>query len=669
MAAAPAWLAHPLGELWTLAMCGFAGLIDPHCTAPDRLARAAERMIAPIAHRGPDDAGVHVEAVAGLALGFRRLAVLEPGPAGHQPMISASGRSVLVFNGEIYNAAALRRLLAEEGQHFRGRSDTEVLLEACERWGVAEALRRAVGMFALAFWDRTRRDLVLARDRLGKKPLFYGVGGGRFFFASQPKSLLALEGVERRIDREALRLYLRHGYVPAPHAIFAGLRKLPAGAIGRWRQGGELLIERYWSPAEAAAAPPLELAPEAAVDALETLLGETVACRLHADVPLGAFLSGGVDSSLIVALMQRASGGAVETFSIGFEDPALDEAPMARRVAAHLGTRHHELYVGSAEALAGVPQLPEWFDEPFADYSALPTLLLCRFARRGVTVALSGDGGDELFAGYRRYAQTLALKRRLDRLPRAALPLARALGTVPDAAWEGAGRLLPAALEGARLGERARRLAALAGASPQAVMDDMTSHWPEPARLLREDRPAGRRRKPAPSGTAPLAGLRLHDLERWLADDILVKVDRASMAASLEVRAPLLDHRMVELALRLPLPLLQRDGRGKWPLRQLLGRHLPSTLIDRPKQGFAPPVQQWLRGPLRDWAEDLLEPARLDADGLFDTGLVRRIWRQHLEGRVDRRFPLWNLLMLQAWKQRWLAPAGGGAHSCSAVAP
>jgi len=641
-------------------MCGFAGILDPRAGDAADLAELARAMAAPIAHRGPDDEGVFVEPEAGLALGFRRLSIRDLTVAGHQPMLSASGRHVIVYNGELYDTDALAADLAAEGVRLRGGSDTEVLLEACERFGVEATLDRSLGMFAFALFDRKERRLVLARDRLGKKPLYWGCDGSRLRFASQLKCFFADPTFRAEVDRDALGLYLRLGYVPGPRSILAGVAKLEPGHLLVREASGRITVRRFWDPVavvEAGLAEPFDLGEDELLDRFEVLLADAVRRRMVADVPLGAFLSGGIDSSMIVALLQKQSSGPVATFTIGSPDPAFDESAEARAVARHLGTEHHELVVGPAEALALVPELPEWFDEPFADASAIPTLLVARLARRWVTVALSGDGGDELFAGYRRYGEAIDWARRLAGLQGGARRAAAALlARVPvDLAFPGSA-LLPARLEAERLGERARRLARLLDGPPERASLEIASHWSEPELLTGCPAPDPPGFDGALAARVPDLATRLQllDLLSWLPEDILTKLDRASMAVSLEARCPLLDHRVVAFVFRLPPGLRARGGSGKYLLRRLLARHLPDELVDRGKRGFSLPIHDWLRGPLRDWAEDLLDPRRLAEAGLVEPAPVRSAWRQHLEGRTDRRFPIWNLLMLEAWRRRWL---------------
>ena len=645
-------------------MCGITGFFDPDRRAGDDESTATVlRMADTLQHRGPDDRGAWVDAEAGLALGFRRLAIVDLSAEGHQPMVSASGRYVLAFNGEVYNHADLRReLVASGAAPFRGQSDTEVMLAAFERWGPDRALERFVGMFAFALWDRRERILRLARDRIGEKPLYYGWAGGGLVFGSELKALRAYPGFSGEVDREALALYMRFGYVPAPHSIYRGIRKLPPGTsltidAGRTVAAGALPDPvPYWSArraAEAGAAAPFEGTEAEAADRLEALLREAVGLQMVADVPLGAFLSGGVDSSTIVALMQAQSPRPVKTFTIGFEEAGYDEARYAKEVARHLGTEHTELYVTPAEAREVIPSLPTLYDEPFADSSAIPTYLVSRMARRQVTVSLSGDGGDELFGGYSWYPRTVQVWDKVRRLPRALRrTTAGALAAVEARRPRrpgGAGRLARFVSP-----DRVGKLAALLGHADEAedVHWALLSRWDglPPVVLGTAEAP------PAPPGWEAHPGLgdvprrlMLTDMLTYLPDDILAKVDRASMGVSLEARAPFLDHRVVEFALRVPTAMKIRDGHGKWLLRQVLYRHVPRELIERPKMGFTVPIGAWLRGPLREWAEELLDEGRLRREGFLDPGPIRRRWDEHLSGRRDRADDLWSALMFQAW--------------------
>ncbi|WP_406695902.1 asparagine synthase (glutamine-hydrolyzing) [Singulisphaera sp. Ch08] len=643
-------------------MCGFAGFLklDRGLNA-DSMTASVLGMADMLHHRGPDDRGTWVDAEAGLALGFRRLAIVDLTPEGHQPMASAGGRYVLAFNGEVYNHAELRRELQRAGAPcFRGHSDTEVMLAAFEKWGPERALERFVGMFAFALWDRHERTLRLARDRLGEKPLYYGRTGGDLVFGSELKALRAYPGFQGEIDRDALSLYMRFGYVPAPYSIFRGIYKLPPATTVTIRDVAVVPEPvPYWSArsaSQAGAVAPFHGTEVEAIDRIETLLREAVGLQMVADVPLGAFLSGGVDSSTIVALMQSQSPRPVKTFTIGFEEAGYDEACHAMAVARHLGTEHTELYVTANEAREVIPSLPAMFDEPFADSSAIPTYLVSQLARHYVTVSLSGDGGDELFGGYDWYPRTANVWRKLRRLPR---PLRGTTSKVLAGLALGSARAPGFSSHASRLSpfasfDKLHKLAALLGRStePEDVHWILRSTWEGRSSVVLgadESFPTPPGWKFGPGlGDVPHR-LMLTDLLTYLPDDVLAKVDRASMRNSLEARAPFLDHRVVELALSLPTTLKFREGRGKWLLRQVLDRHVPRALIERPKMGFSVPVGAWLRGPLRGWAEGLLEEGRLRQEGFLDPLPVRRKWEEHLSGARNRDAHLWHALMFQAW--------------------
>ncbi len=643
-------------------MCGLCGFID-RGHARDAASRAAilGAMAERIRHRGPDDGGIWQDAEAGIGLGHRRLSIIDLSPEGHQPMHSACGRYVIAFNGEVYNYRQVRaELEAAAGPvAWRGHSDTEVMLAAIAHWGLRAALGRFNGMFAFALWDRQERTLHLARDRLGEKPLYYGWMGGVFLFGSELKALRAHPAWRGEVDRDVLALYMRHGYVPAPFSIHGGIHKLLPGtclSLPAAAAPGDLpQPQAYWSAAQVAeqgAARPRRVAPEQAIDELEALLKDAVALRMEADVPLGAFLSGGIDSSTVVALMQAQSSQPVNTFSIGFHEAGFNEAVHAAEVARHLGTRHTELYVSPEEAMGVIPLLPTLYDEPFADSSQIPTYLVAKLARQHVTVALSGDGGDEFFAGYRRYFRESALWRRIGWMPR---PLRRALAS------------LVGALAPEFTGHPLRKLTAmLPAASRERFFAHRISHWPEPERIVPGARePLTVLTDPArwPSFDRFLDFMMFQDMMMYLPDDILVKVDRASMGVSLEARVPLLDHRVAEFAWRLPPDLKVRDGHSKWLLRQVLYRHVPRVLIDRPKRGFAVPIDSWLRGPLRDWAEGLLAEDRLRREGYFDPAGIRAKWREHVSGAHDWSGQMWFVLGFQAWLDADVAatsqPGGG----------
>lgn len=645
-------------------MCGFAGFLDPRSSLPpSELIQRVAAMNAAITPRGPDDAGEWVDADAGIALGHRRLSIMDLSPAGHQPMLSACGRYVMIFNGEVYNHHAIRAELAAAGAApaWRGHSDTEVMLAAIAHWGLSGALDRFNGMFAFALWDRQARSLSLARDRMGEKPLSYGWVNGVFFFASTLDACRAHPDFVAEVDPGVQALYLRHGAVPAPYSIFRGMHKLMPGQV--LTLTAEAVAARrlpqasyYWDArvqVAQALAMPFAGSDAAALDALEDLLRNAVSLRMEADVPLGAFLSGGFDSTAVVALMQAQSSRQVRTFSIGFTEAAFNEAEHARAVAAHLGTDHTELTVTAADAREVIPLLPGIYDEPFADSSALPTYLVSKLTRAQVTVALSGDGGDELFGGYGHYATGERVWQAVGGNAPSLLTLGRkALGTLPPALLNRAGALVGKANLGDQLGKLAELLPYL---DTQAnAYRGLVSHWRDLSALMpgvSEPPSLLSGLEPLPAGLDGMAAtMQYLDMRTYMADDILVKVDRASMAVSLEGRIPLLDHRVAEFAWSLPQHMKRREGVGKWLLKELVYRHVPRTIMDRPKQGFAVPLAQWLRTDLRDWADALLQPAQLEALGL-NAALVRRVWQAHLTGTRDFKTPLWTVLMLVAFAQ------------------
>jgi len=644
-------------------MCGIAGFWNPGGLDASAAAVLGQ-MTAAIRHRGPNDDGHWLDGGIGLALGHRRLSVIDLSPEGHQPMVSRAGRYVIVFNGEIYNFRELRAELEAHGARFRGGSDTEVMLAAIERRGIGEAVRQFAGMFAFALFDQLERRLHLVRDRLGEKPLYYGWSGGALLFGSELKALREHPAWRGEIDRGALALFLRYGYVPAPYSIHRGIRKVLPGTILTFQLGGtpsEPSEAVYWSAREAAES---GLArgwsgnETDLFDELDRLLRETVRREMIADVPLGAFLSGGVDSSLVVALMQGESTRPVRTFTIGFDEPEYNEAEHAKAVARHLGTDHTELYVRPAEALGVVPMLPTLYDEPFADPSQIPTFLVSQLAQRHVTVSLSGDGGDELFGGYDRYFIARRFWKVLGMVPRSGRRLlARAIGGVAPARWDKALRLigLTQSPGSARriTGDRLHKVANLLSLDTQeATYRAFMSHWYDPARITlggEEPPTAFTARSGGAEVDGPLSMMMYLDLVTYLPDDILVKVDRATMGVSLESRAPFLDHRVVELAWRIPPTLRVRDGRGKWPLRHLLHRYVPDALVNRPKMGFGVPIDHWLRGPIRDWAAALLDPSRLTREGYFDPQPIAQKWLEHQNGSQNWHYLLWDVLMFQAW--------------------
>lgn len=637
-------------------MCGIVGYWNK--IGAD--ASVVARMAMQIQHRGPDDAGTWVNEECGLALAHRRLSIIDLTPAGHQPMTSPCGRFTLVYNGEIYNHQDLRAELEDMGGDFdwRGHSDTETLLAALRHWGVEGALQRVNGMFAFALWDRIERSLFLARDRMGEKPLYYGTSGGSFLFGSELKCLVVHPEWKGAIDRNALTLYLRHNYVPTPWSIYQHIHKLPPAHFVVVRDGGQAVSEPqcYWDIrkiAESGVAH-TRVTREECIDELDALLRDTVLKRMAADVPLGAFLSGGFDSSMVAALMQAQTERPIKTFTIGFHEKGYNEAVHAKAVAKHLGTDHTELYVTPDEAMAVIPRLPVIWDEPFSDSSQIPTLLVSELARRHVTVSLSGDGGDELFCGYNRYTQGYQVWQKLRWLP---APMRRLLGklieALPGASLDNLVRLLPRDLQVSHLADRLPKLAdVVKESSGESYYHRLVSHWNNPAAVVLGGT------EPTTIFSTPERMPKFLDLRErmmyldsmtYLPDDILTKVDRASMAVSLEARVPLLDHRLVEFSWRVPMSLKYRDGKGKWLLREVLYRYIPRKLMERPKMGFGVPIEHWLRGPLREWGEELLGEQRLKEDGFFDPALIRNMWHEHVTGKRRWHYYLWDVLMFQAW--------------------
>ncbi|MEO8904884.1 MAG: asparagine synthase (glutamine-hydrolyzing) [Polyangiaceae bacterium] len=649
-------------------MCGIAGLVDMGVSTPeDELRAAGEAMTRSLSHRGPDDQGVWVDAAKGVSLGHRRLSIVDLSQAGHQPMVSANGRFVITYNGEIYNHDATRKELQALGASFRGASDTEVILEACAAWSVQSTLPKMNGMFAFAIWDRKECVLTLVRDRLGIKPLYWAKLGRLFLFGSELKALRAHRGWSPKVRPEAISAYMRHAYIPGPHTIYEGVQKLEPGTVLtlRTRDGSEPRCDRFWDLSRveelgrsARSRPDRGAESRDLVDELDVLLRDAVSRRMVADVPLGAFLSGGVDSSTVAALMQAQSTAPIKTYTIGLEQDRFDEAPHARAVAKHLGTDHTELYVSSKDALDVIPELPHWYDEPFADASQIPTLLVSRLTRKHVTVALSGDGGDELFAGYPRYFWNRKLENWFQRVPRRARSAAAWGLRALSPQWrEWCIERLPAPARRVVTEGRIEKLSDVLNASNStALYRRILSLWPNPEALVLGGGEARGRlwESNLTEGMDPLIEApQFLDTLTYLPDDILTKVDRASMAVGLEARVPLIDYRVVEFSWRLPMSMKIRDGRGKWILRQVLDRYVPKHLIDRPKMGFGIPIGEWLRGPLRDWAEDLLSESTLDQHGLLQSQLVRRTWKEHLSGRHERADQLWAILMLQAWLRVW----------------
>ena len=647
-------------------MCGIAGLIATNSPA-DWSEETISRMVDCLEHRGPDDSGVWASSGAPVMLGHRRLSIVDLSAAGHQPMVSRDGRYALVLNGEIYNFKLLRKKLEAVGCRFRGHSDTEVVLSAIEQWGVEAALERFTGMYALAVWDELEGRLFLARDRMGEKPLYYGWANGSFVFASELKALRAIPSWSPELDLDAVGLQMRYTYIPAPHSIYKGISKLEPGsyvqvtlgevpevgpAVSYWNFDDIALSGRGYSASRAQLA-----------DELEQLLIEVIGHQMVADVPLGAFLSGGVDSSLVTALMQTQSTAPVKTFSIGFDEVEYNEAHHAAAVAKHLGTDHTELYVSAQQARDVIPLLPDIYDEPFSDSSQIPTYLVSKIARARVTVALSGDGGDEVFGGYNRYLIARGAWENLKRVPD---PLRRVLRNAIDRtstqtfdAINAVLRpLLPRRHQYLNVGQKLKKLSASWHQSDaNSIYAPMIELWNQPGDVVRGARSVdflGRHRATFGSLRDFTEQMMFADTVTYLPDDILTKVDRASMAVSLETRVPFLDHRVVEFMWSQPADFKISGNETKCLLRDILYRHVPRQLIERPKMGFGVPIDHWLRGPLREWAGDLLAEDRLNRQGLFDSSVVQQKWQEHLRGQHSWQYLLWPVLMFQAWHDRWM---------------
>jgi asparagine synthase (glutamine-hydrolysing) len=650
-------------------MCGFAGFFEPSSSRTEEQMNEAVRLMAEtLHHRGPDDGGSWVDVSCGVALGFRRLSIIDLSPAGRQPMTSHNGRYVIVYNGEIYNHRDIRKELEVP---WRGHSDTETLLEAISVWGVVKALEKAVGMFALALWDRKERELTLARDRLGEKPLYYGWNRSTFLFGSELKALRACSATsgERswEIDRGALCLYLRHNYVPAPYSIYQGIHKLPAATFLRMKTSAgasrDIDPEYYWDirkVAEKGIAAPFPGTEEEAVETLDAVLRAAVRQQMAADVPLGAFLSGGVDSSTVVALMQAQNNRPVKTFTIGFHEDDYNEAVYAKAVADHLGTDHTELYITPEQAQGVIPRLPYLYNEPFSDSSQIPTFLVSQMARSHVTVSLSGDGGDELFGGYNRYFWGPSIWKNISWIPLFwRQGMAKMITAFSPKTWDNFYKKTSSVrlerFKQRTIGDKLYKLAEIIPSKDlKSIYIKLVSGWQDPTTVvLAAEEPKTMITDPElwPDFTDFSQSMMLLDALTYLPDDILVKVDRASMGVSLEARVPLLDHRVVEFAWHLPLSMKIRNNQenSKWLLRKVLYRYVPRELIERPKTGFGVPIETWLRGPLRDWAESLLDERRLRQEGFFDPKPIREKWLEHLSGSRNWQYPLWYILMFQAW--------------------
>jgi asparagine synthase (glutamine-hydrolysing) len=644
-------------------MCGIAGYFTlPRSKSSDQMTSEVNRMTDAILLRGPDDSGAWVDAENGIALGHRRLSILDLSPLGHQPMTSADGRFVIVFNGEIYNFQQLRAELEKHGHSWRGHSDTEIMLAAFREWGITEATKRFNGMFAFAVWDKEDRTLTLGRDRLGEKPLYYGWLGDTFVFASELKAIRALPGFNAAINRDAICAQLRFNYIPDPWCIYEGLHKLPpASLITLKAPSDKPTPQLYWDlrqVIEHGLYHPFTGSESEAIDTFEAILKEAVGMRMVADVPLGAFLSGGVDSSLIVAMMQQQSARPVRTFTIGFDVAEYNEAQFAKEVANHLKTDHTEMYVTGQDALDAIPLMPGLYDEPFSDYSQIPTYLVCKMARQHVTVALSGDAGDELFGGYERYFVGRNLWDKFAWMPPALKKLTAAAMTVlPPGALNSLGNLakpvLPKRLRHVPFGDKLHKLAEVVAApGMESLYLTLMSHWKRPEDIVigGHDRDTSITDTRGWPRVSDFTHRMMHlDMETYLPGDILTKVDRAAMGVSLEGRIPLLDTNLIEFAWKVPFSMKVRGGQGKWLMRETLYRHVPKAMIDRPKRGFGVPLEHWLRGELRDWAEDLLSESRLKREGYFHPAPIRQKWQEHLSGTRNWHFYLWDILMFQAW--------------------
>jgi asparagine synthase (glutamine-hydrolysing) len=643
-------------------MCGLAGFLSHHLSFGDELAYYMLRSMAnAIVHRGPNSDGYWADLSSGIGLAHRRLAVVDLSPAGQQPMTSPSGRYIIAFNGEIYNHLHMRSSLHAEGGlaiPWRGHSDTETILAGFDVWGIEATLQRSIGMFALAVWDRAECVLTLARDRLGEKPLYYGWQGqgssAVFLFGSELAALRQHPSFSAEVSRDALTLFMRHNCIGGSRSIYHGISKLEPGQLLTVSSiTPEPVVKTWWSVSSTVrrgVTNPFEGSPDDAVNALDKLLQDAVAQQMTADVPLGAFLSGGIDSSTVVALMQSQSSRPVRTFSIGFHEKGYNEAEHAKAVAKHLGTDHTELYVTHKQALEVIPKLPTLYSEPFADSSQIPTYLVSQLARKHVTVSLSGDGGDELFCGYSRYQMTAGIWSKISRLPRPIRQLAaRLITTMPAGSLNRLGALLSMP----RVGDKLHKGAALLDSrSVSNLYRGMLSHWSDPSEIvLGGGEPTTLLTDAAPilDGLNDVERMMALDMMSYLPDDILVKVDRAAMGVSLETRVPFLDHRVVEFAWSLPFDYKLRNGLTKWPLRQVLYRYVPPKLIERPKMGFGVPIGSWLRGPLRDWCESLLDESRLRQEGFFNPEPIRKKWAEHLSGVRNWEYHLWDVLMFQAW--------------------
>lgn len=639
-------------------MCGIVGYINTK-KIDDR--DVIQKMMRAIIHRGPDDEGYWVSDNHNVVLGHRRLSILDLSKEGHQPMQSACGRYILVFNGEVYNFVKLRVELELLGNKFRGHSDTEVMLAAISQWGLEAAVKKFNGMFALALWDKKKRQLHLVRDRVGIKPLYYGWNNGTFLFGSELKAMRLYPGFNAEIDRDILPLYFQYGYIPAPYSIYKDIFKLLPGTILTINPAKKNILSdpvSYWSAEEIVQQPCLDISEQEAMQQLKAILNNSIKLRMIADVPLGAFLSGGIDSSLVTALMQSQSNKPIKTFSIGFSESEYNEAQHAKLVAQHLGTDHAELYVSPEDVMAVIPELPSLYDEPFADSSQIPTFLVSKLARQQVTVSLSGDGGDELFGGYNRYFWGNSIWNKIKFCPAfMCKSMAAILQSIPPSYWDKFFKtfdfVLPKKMVVQLPGDKMHKFAdILSTKNSSSLYQRLISLWSNPIDLINGEnlkRLGNKLYQPTEHLNNFTKQMMYWDLMHYLPDDILTKVDRASMGVSLEARVPLLDHHAVEFAWRLPLSMKVKHNQGKRILREILYQYVPKELIERPKMGFGVPIDSWLRGSLKDWAESLINKNRLLQEGYLNPEPIMRKWNEHLSGKRNWQYHLWSILMFQSW--------------------
>ena len=637
-------------------MCGIAGFVFGHEDRPRQsLKEIAHAMGQALQHRGPDDAGVWSDNNIGIGLSHQRLSIIDLSQGGHQPMASSCGRFIIVYNGEIYNYKDIRQQLSDRGRCFKSDSDSEVVVEALAEWGVERSLKKFIGMFAFALWDKQDRKLVLARDRLGIKPMYWGVFNGSFIFASELKAFHKHPSCHLEINRNALASYLRHTCVPGPHSIYQNIQKLEPGHFLTYEQGQNSTLTTFWNVCDYVDQKRWVGTDDQAADQLERLIEGAVRLRMISDAPIGAFLSGGIDSSLVVAMMQKQSSQPIKTYTVGFDEAGYDESSDGASIARHLGTDHHELRISPAEAMSVISKMGTIYDEPFADSSQIPTYLISKFARSQVTVCLSGDGGDELMAGYNRHVWAGGPAKRLAQIPLAIRQLsAKGIKGLSPSMWDALASSIPKNKRPKQFGDKLHKLAHVMALNDiNAQYDRLVSHWADPSSVVLGGAELENRWNASALNKGlnplPLSRMQLRDTLGYLPDDILTKVDRASMAVSLETRVPLLDHRLIEFSWGLPDHLKCRQGQGKWLLRKVLARHVPPQMFERPKTGFAIPIGSWLRGPLKDWAADLLSETRLTSEGYFDPKPIAKIWQDHQTGRLNADSLLWSVLMFQTW--------------------